>query len=130
VDTRATRPAKSLKGYCVPFPHELFLLMAPAGASKSTGLTIFLIQMGAFVAIIYFLMIRPKVQQEKKHRQRLSEIKRGDQIVTLGGIVGEVVHIKDDLLTVKTGETRIVIVRDRVAQVGAPNAPETTTTSS
>jgi len=104
--------------------------MAPAGASKSTGLTIFLIQMGAFVAIIYFLMIRPKVQQEKKHRQRLSEIKRGDQIVTLGGIVGEVVHIKDDLLTVKTGDTRIVIVRDRVAQVGAPNAPETATTSS
>lgn len=109
---------------------NLLFLFAPSGAEGGKGLTIFLIQMAAFIAIIYFLMIRPKVQQEKKHRERLSQIKRGDQIVTVGGIVGEVIHIKDDLLTVKSGDTRLTIVRDRVAQVGAPNAPETQTTSS
>jgi preprotein translocase subunit YajC len=95
-------------------PNLLFLLFAP----------VFLFQMLAFVAIIYFLLIRPKVQQEKRHRARLSQIKRGDEIVTVGGVVGEVVHVKDDRLTVKSGESRLIVQRDRVAEVRAPGGEE------
>ena len=87
-------------------------------------MTIFFLQMLAFIAIIYFLMIRPKVQQEKKHKARLAAIKRGDQIVTAGGIVAEVIHIKDDRLTVKSGESRIVVQRDRVADIVNPGSTE------
>lgn len=101
-------------------PSSLFLLFAPAGNTGGRGLSIFLFQMLAFIAIIYFLLIRPKVQQEKRHRERLAQIKRGDEIVTAGGIVGEVVHVKDDRLTVRTGEARVVIARDRVAEVRVP----------
>jgi preprotein translocase YajC subunit len=53
-------------------------------------MAIFLFQMLAILGIFYFLIIRPKVQQEKKHRERLNQVKRGDEIVTAGGIVGEV----------------------------------------
>lgn len=80
-------------------------------------MTIFFVQMLAIVAIFYFLIIRPKTQQEKKHRERLADIKKGDRIVTVGGIVGEVVHMKDDELTVKSGESRLVVQRDRVANI-------------
>jgi preprotein translocase subunit YajC len=93
------------------------LLLAPSGSAGGRGLGIFLFQMAAFIAIIYFLLIRPKVQQEKKHRERLAQIKAGDEIVTVGGLIGQVVHIKDDRLTVRTGEARVLVQRDRVAEV-------------
>lgn len=98
-------------------PSSLFLLFAPAGDSGGRGLGIFLFQMAAFIAIIYFLLIRPKVQQEKKHRERLAQIARGDQIVTMGGIVGTVVHLKEDQVTIKSGESRLIVQKDRIADV-------------
>ena len=66
-------------------------------------MSLFLIQMVAIVAIFYFLIIRPKMQQEKRHRARLEGIKPRDEVVTAGGIIGEVVHVKDNQLTVKSG---------------------------
>jgi preprotein translocase subunit YajC len=42
--------------------------------------------------------------------------------VTVGGLVGEVVHVKDDRLTIRTGESRVVVQRDRVAEVREPGA--------
>jgi preprotein translocase subunit YajC len=101
-------------------PNLLFLLFTPSGTSGGRGLSIFLFQMAAFIAIIYFLLIRPKVQQEKRHRERLAQIKKGDEIVTVGGLVGEVVHMKDDRLTIRTGEARVVVQRDRVSDVREP----------
>jgi preprotein translocase subunit YajC len=82
--------------------------------------------MGAFVAIIYFLLIRPKVQQEKRHRERIAQVKRGDKVVTAGGIVGEVVKVKDDELTIKSGESKLVVHRDRIGEVQTPGTDEGT----
>jgi len=87
-------------------------------------MSIFLIQMVAIVAIFYFLIIRPKVQQEKKHKERLSQVKPKDRIVTVGGILGEVVHIKDDQVTIRSGESKLVILRDRIADI-LSDKPET-----
>lgn len=92
-------------------------LFAPSGQGGSGGMTIFFIQMLAIVAIFYFLIIRPKVQQEKRHKERLSQIKTKDRIVTVGGIIGEVVHIKDDQVTVRSGESKLVILRDRISDI-------------
>jgi preprotein translocase subunit YajC len=96
---------------------ESLFLFAPSGQSGSGGLTIFFFQMAAIVAIFYFLIIRPKVQQEKKHRERLGQLKKNDTVVTVGGILGEVVHLKEDQVTIKTGESRIVVQRDRIAEI-------------
>lgn len=102
-------------------PETLFLF-APSGQGGG-GLSIFLIQMMAIIAIFYFLIIRPKAQQEKKHKERLAQLKRGDKVVTVGGIIGEIVHIKDNQLTIKSGESRLVIQRERVAELVAPEQP-------
>ncbi len=62
-------------------------------------------------------MIRPRVQQEKRHRERLERLRKGDEVVTAGGIVGKIVHMNDKELTIRSGEAKLVIDRDRIAEV-------------
>ncbi len=96
---------------------ETLFLMAPTGEGGGGAMLIFLIQMAAIIAIFYFLIIRPKTQQEKRHRERLQQIKRGDEVLMVGGIIGVVVHVKDDRLTIKSGESRLLVHRDRVSDI-------------
>src|SRR5213595_314905 len=83
---------------------------------------------GAIFAIFYFILIRPQSTQRKKHDEMVRSLKKGDEIVTNGGLVGEVVFIKekggedksagmDDRVTIKTGDTRVVIERGRIAKI-------------
>jgi preprotein translocase subunit YajC len=95
----------------------LALRFAPSGQNASGGLTIFLIQIGALIAIFYVMLIRPQRKQQERHRQLLASLQRGDKIVTSGGIIGEVVHLKDDEVTVKSGESRVVVMRANVANI-------------
>ncbi len=60
--------------------------------------TVLLLWVLIFV-IFYVLMIRPQRMQQRKRREMLSSIKRGDRVVTLGGIHATVADIKDDVLT-------------------------------
>ncbi|HBD98096.1 MAG TPA: preprotein translocase subunit YajC [Gemmatimonadetes bacterium] len=77
-----------------------------------------MVQMVLIFAIFYFLMIRPQAKERKKHDGMLKGLKKGDEIVTNGGIIGKVVHVDENRLTVKTGEnTRITVDRGRVASV-------------
>jgi preprotein translocase subunit YajC len=119
------------------FPSLLALQFGGSG-----GLTPFLIQIVLILAIFYFFMIRPQAAQRKKHEEALRGIKRGDQVVTTGGIVGEVIHIREtatgegvtprpmeDHITIKSAESRLIVERGKIARVGgvatsAPNAKE------
>lgn len=96
-------------------PAVLFFFQA--NGRSGPGFSLFLLQMLAFVAIIYFLMIRPKMKQEREHRERLSRLRKGDEVVTAGGIVGKILHITDNELTIKSDESRLKVARDRVAEV-------------
>jgi preprotein translocase subunit YajC len=98
--------------------------MLQATSDPSRGFITMLWYVVGFGAIFYFFFIRPKTKQEKEHREKLAEIKRGDQIVTMGGIIAEVVHIKDNRITVKSGESRLVVQRDRIADVRKPGSEE------
>jgi preprotein translocase subunit YajC len=108
---------------------------APAGSGAAPGLTPLIIQFGLIIAIIYFIMIRPQQRQRRKHEELLGQLKRGDEVVTAGGIIGEVIHIKemgteggktkaDDRITIKSGESRLVVERGRIARINgsAPSA--------
>ena len=101
----------------------------------------FLFQMGLIALIVYFLILRPPQQQRKKHEERVRNLKKGDNIVTAGGLVGEVVHIKetlkdgvpvralDDLVTIKSGESKVVIERGRIARILGDSGTEAPTKS-
>lgn len=112
-------------------------LLAQNAAPVSSGggsLVPFLFQLGAIMAIFYFLMIRPQQKQRKHLEATIMSLKKGDGVVTTGGIVGEVVHIKEllddgktsrrmeDLVTVRTGDVKVVIQRRAVTQVFAPGS--------
>ena len=76
-------------------------LLALLQAGGGSSLLPFLIQVVAIFAIFYFLLIRPQQKQRRQHEQALQNIKRGDEVVTAGGIIGTVVHVKD---TIKDGK--------------------------
>ena len=97
--------------------HPVLAMMAPTGQQGGSAIMVFVLQIAAFIAIFYFILIRPQRQQQKRHEALLKQVKRGDEIVTAGGIVGEVVHVKDDRVTIKSGESRLVIERERIAKV-------------
>ena len=93
------------------------LLFAPSGQGAGGGLTVFLFQIAALVAIFYFMLIRPQRRQQDQHRQLLASLQKGDRVVTSGGIVGEVIHLKDDEITVKSGESRFIVLRANIATI-------------
>lgn len=94
----------------------LALLAAPREGGNAT--LIFLMQMAAIFFIFYFILIRPQRKEQERHRNMIDELKKGDEVITNGGIIGTVIHTQEDRLTIKTGEnTRIVVERGRIARV-------------
>lgn len=59
-----------------------------------------------FVAILYFVMIRPQRKKEKKAKEMIGSMEVGDGVTTIGGIVGRIVSIKEDTVLVETGSDR------------------------
>ncbi len=104
------------------------LAMIGSGQQSGGAITVFVLQIAAFIAIFYFILIRPQRQQQKRHDAMLKQIKRGDAVVTSGGVVGEVVHVKDDLVTIKSAESRLVIERRAIARITTATAQEPATT--
>lgn len=102
----------------------LALLFVPSGEGGGGAAGTF-IMLAAFIGIFYFLLIRPQRQQQKRHRDMIQSLRRGDDVSTVGGIVGRIVHIKEDRITIKTAEdTRVVVERDKVARKVAAGAEE------
>ena len=72
-----------------------------------------------FLVVFYFLIIRPQQKREKATREMRNNIKIGDEIVTIGGIYGKVLKIKDDIITIEIGsdKTKITIAKWAVGNV-------------
>lgn len=102
----------------VPF---LALLFAPSGQGGG-GMSMLLLQVALIFGIFYFLIIRPQRRQQAEHRKLLETLQKGDQVVTSGGIIGEVVHIKENDVTIKSGESRLVVSRGNIASVPSRQA--------
>jgi preprotein translocase subunit YajC len=102
----------------------VFAFLTPSGGQSGPATMIFLVQILAFVAIFWFLLIRPQRQQQKKHEELLKQLKRGDEVVTAGGIIGRIVHVKDDRITIESGESRMIVERGKIATVMQPRTEE------
>lgn len=69
-------------------------------------------------AIFYFLIIRPQQKREKERRDMLSSIVSGDEIVTVGGIFGKVLNVKDDIVTLDVGDKiKIKVTRSAIGSI-------------
>ncbi|MFZ5517493.1 MAG: preprotein translocase subunit YajC [Candidatus Zhuqueibacterota bacterium] len=90
-----------------------------AGGSASSQLGLFLPMILIFV-IMYFLIFRPQAKKQKEQRKMIEALKKGDKIITIGGMYGQVVGLKEKegTILVKIAEnTKIELVRSSVARI-------------
>lgn len=92
------------------------LLGAAGGGSGLEVLTGPLIPFAAIFAVFYFLLIRPQRKQQQQHREMLANLKRGDKVITTGGIYGTIEGLTDTTLQLKIGnQVKIKVTRSAVA---------------
>lgn len=95
---------------------------APAGAPPGNALSMF-IPMGIVFVIFYFLMIRPQQKKLKEHKAMLAQLKRGDEVITAGGIYGKVAELQDTTVSIQIAPNVVVkIERAQVSTVINPTA--------
>lgn len=75
-----------------------------------------IIQMVLIFAIFWFLFILPQRREQKRHREMLAALRPGDEVATSGGLIGEIVQLRDDRVTLKSGDARVVVERVRIAR--------------
>ncbi|MDD6464196.1 MAG: preprotein translocase subunit YajC [Clostridiaceae bacterium] len=97
-------------------------LAAQATSGKSGSLSMILM-MAAIFALMYFLMIRPQKKKQKEEQAMRDNLQIGDEITTIGGIVGKIVTVKDDTLIIETGadRNRMKITRWAISQNNTAN---------
>ena len=111
------------------FPVFLFQAAAPAAATGGGSSVVFFVQMAVIVAIFYFIVLRPQRKQQKQLEAALMAMSKGDEIVTAGGLIGEVVYIKETLSEGKPSgvRTEYTTSAGHVSQVGWANRGPSTT---
>ncbi len=76
----------------------------------------FVVPMIFMVAIFYFLLIRPQQKKAKEHRQLLDNLKRGDRVITTGGLIGEITSLSEQVLTLEIADkVRVEVGRAYIA---------------
>jgi preprotein translocase subunit YajC len=98
----------------------LDLLSAAASEGAAPGWTGFLPIIG-MIAIFWFLIIRPQMRQQKAHREKIASIKKGDQVVTAGGLVGKVMKVDDNYAEIEIAQgVRVKAVRSTIGDIIQP----------
>ena len=97
----------------------------PAGAGSAFASFVPLV---LIFAIMYFLLIRPQQKKVKEHRAMVEALRRGDQVVTAGGIVGKAVKVGDDgVVEVEIADgVKVKVVRQTITQVMNKTEPAST----
>ena len=84
----------------------------------------FLFVLIAIVAIMYLLLIRPQRQQQRRHNQMIENLKPGDEVITAGGIYGDVTEVQADRVSLEIAEdVEIEVAKRAIASVVPPEEP-------
>ena len=90
------------------------ILLAAAGTGTSS-----LIMFGMIFAVMYFFMIRPQIKKQKKEREYRSALKQGDAVITIGGIYGKIIDVKEDAFIIEVyGGTKLKVAKTAVSMTG------------
>jgi preprotein translocase subunit YajC len=108
----------------------VFALVAQApdaGASPLGGSLNMLFLVVIFFGIFYFMIIRPQQRQQKTHKAYLGSLKKGDEVITNGGLIGKIAVVQGDVLTLEiANNVRVRVLKDQVNRpfvVKEPPAP-------
>jgi len=107
----------------------MFISPAYAQAAPQTGVPGFdygfLIMIGLMFAVMYVLVIRPQQKKAKEHKARIAAIRRGDRVITGGGIIGTVTKLfANDEVQIEIAEgVRVRVIKSTVANIQSKTAP-------
>lgn len=106
---------------------HLPILLMTAADGKLPG-WVFPLQILGFFGIFYWFLIRPQGQARKKHEEHLSTMKAGDEVMTVGGIIGRVKKVEEKngewRVTIESGTSTVVVERSRIHRLGDKSAPQ------
>ena len=94
------------------------------GGSSTSSLLIQFAPIVLIFVIMYFLILRPQRQKARMHQELVANLRRGDTVVTSGGLIGKVAKVEDNELLVELAEgVRVRVVRGTVTEVRAKGEP-------
>ncbi|HAH09355.1 MAG TPA: preprotein translocase subunit YajC [Alphaproteobacteria bacterium] len=97
---------------------------AAGGGGGMDAILIQLVPLLLIFAIMYFLVMRPQQQRIKAHQMMVANLKRGDQVVTSGGVLGKIVKVEDAEVTLDVGEgVKMRVVRHMIQEVRSKSEP-------
>ena len=92
------------------------MILLAAGSGMNS-----LIMFGMIFAVMYFFMIRPQIKKQKKESEYRSALKKGDKVITIGGIHGKITAIKEGAFIIETyGGTTLKVEKSAVSMSGDP----------
>ncbi len=94
-------------------------LAAPAPAPADLGGLPLLFLIGMFV-IMYFFMIRPQVKRQKEHKKLVEALKKGDEVQTMGGLVGRITEVGGNFVRVEVADDTVVAIRRTAVEAVLP----------
>ena len=105
------------------FLAPLIMQSGAAGAAAPNPILQFIPFIGILL-VFYFLIIRPQQKRQKEHRDMLGALKKGDKVVTQGGIIGKVFKLEEDEAIIDAGEgIKLRVLRSMIVDVRGKNEP-------
>lgn len=104
--------------YCMTID---LLAAAGAGAAGAPPAWISFLPIIGMIAIFWFLIIRPQMKRQKEHQQKVAAMKKGDQVVTAGGLVGKVTKVDDVYVELELGaNVRVKAIKATIGDIIPP----------
>ena len=90
---------------------DFFISSAYAQSAGTTESLVGLLPLVAIFGVFYFLLIRPQQKRQKEHRELITNLKKGDEVVTAGGLLGKIVDVKDNFVRLELADNLVVTLQ-------------------
>jgi preprotein translocase subunit YajC len=99
------------------------LAAAGAGAAAAPPAWINFLPIVGMIAIFWFLIIRPQMNRQKQHQEKIAAVKKGDQVVTAGGLVGKVLKVDETYVELELGtNVRVKAIKATLGDIIPPGS--------
>ena|SRR5688500_16127975 len=95
--------------------------LAAGAATAEPPFWITMLPIVGMIAIFWFLIIRPQMRQQKAHREKVAAVKKGDQVITAGGLLGKVVRVDDQYAEIEIAQgVKVKAVKSTIGDIVPP----------
>ena len=98
--------------------------MSPGGAGGEPDILTSMAPLILMFAVFYFLLIRPQQKRAKQHKEMIQSLRKGDEVITSGGLCGRVVDTQEETVTLDLGKTEVTIIRSAVSSMATVPMPK------